>query len=141
MQNRFTFVCISCWCVECYKCLYCTFPKEDSPFRQPLFLLNEQSELQRFVLDWEMSSLRNTLFIPPQIHKKYRLRRNKRIFSLLFGMKILKKLDPYSVFRVSRMLDFDQWLKNALNISDNSSIYNYYGTNRVIIVQFATIMQ
>ena len=25
-------------------------------------------------------------------------------------------------------------LQNALNISDNSSIYNYYGTNRVIIV-------
>ena len=32
-------------------------------------------------------------------------------------------------------------LQNALNISDKSSIYNYYGTNRVIIVQFATIMQ
>ena len=31
-------------------------------------------------------------------------------------------------------------LQNALNISDNSSIYNYYGANRVIIVQFATIM-
>ena len=56
-------------------------------------------------------------------------------------MNILKKLDHYSVFRVSRMLGFDQCLKNALNISDNSSIYNYYGTNRVIIVQFATIMQ
>ena len=49
-------------------------------------------------------------------------------------MNILEKLDHHSVFRVSRMLSFDQWLQNALNISDNRSIYNYYGTNRVIIV-------
>ena len=55
-------------------------------------------------------------------------------FSLFFGMNILKKVDHYSVFRVSRMLSSDQWLQNALNISDNSSIYNCYGTNRVIIV-------
>ena len=41
-------------------------------------------------------------------------------------MNILEKSDHYSVFRVSRMLSFDQWLQNALNTSDNSSIYNYY---------------
>ena len=41
LQNRFTFVCISCWCVECYKCLHCTFPKEDSPKVAVHFLFNK----------------------------------------------------------------------------------------------------
>jgi len=68
--------------------------------RATLIFIKEKSELHRFVLDCEMSSL-------------------------LFGMNILEKLDHYSVFRVSRMLSFDQWLQNALNTSDNSSIYNY----------------
>ena len=81
-----------------------------------------------------MPFLRKAPFISPRIHEKYQLRRNKRLFSLFFGMNILEKSDHYSVFRVSRMLSFDQWLQNALNISDSSSIYNYYGTNRVIIV-------
>ena len=110
------------------------FPKRIVPHWAPLIFIKEKSELQRFVLDYEMSSLRNTLFIPPQIHKKYRLRRNKRLFFFVFRYEYPKKLDHYSVFRVSRILSFDQWLQNAINISDNSSIYNYYGTNRVIIV-------
>ena len=83
VQNRFTLICVPCWCVECYKCLYCTFPKEDS----------------------------HTLGDP------YFYKRKIRIAAICLG------------------------LQNALNISDNSSIYNYYGTNKVIIVQFATIMQ
>ena len=76
LQNRFTFIYVPCWCVECYKCLYCTFPKEDSPV----------------------------------------------------------KGDPYFYKRKIRIAAICLVLQNALNISDNSSIYNYYGTNRVIIV-------
>ena len=83
LQNRFTFICVSCWCVECYKCLYCTFPKEDSPRKVAYFFY----------------------------------KRKIRIAAICLG------------------------LQNALNISVNRSIYNYYGKNRVIIVQFATIMQ
>ena len=76
LQNRFTFICVSCWCVECYKCLYCTFPKEDSPVRSPAFFYKSKVGIAAICLG----------------------------------------------------------LQNALNISDNSSIYNYYGINRVIIV-------
>ena len=116
------------------KRLCCTLLKEDSPIWATLIFIKEKSELQRFVLDCEKSSLRNTLFIPPQIHKNIDCGEINGFFSLFFGMNILEKLDYYSVFRVSRMLSFDQWLQNALNISDNSSIYNYHGTNRAIIV-------
>ena len=76
LQNRFTLICVSCWCVECYKCLCCTFPKEDSPTVATLIFY----------------------------------KRKVGIAAICLG------------------------LQNALNISDNSSIYNYYGTNRVIIV-------
>ena len=42
--------------------------------------------------------------------------------------------DPYFYKRKIRIAVIYLGLQNALNISDNSSIYNYYGTNRVIIV-------
>ena len=92
VQNRFTFICVPCWCVECYKCLYCTFPKEDSPAWATLIFIKEKSELQRFVLDYEMSSLRNTLFISPRIHEKYQLRRNKRLFFFIFRYEYPRKI-------------------------------------------------
>ena len=45
--------------------------------------------------------------------------------------------DPYFYKRKIRIAAICLGLQGA----HNSSIYNYYGTNRVIIVQFATIMQ
>ena len=51
LQNRFTLIYVPCWCVECYKWLYCTLPKEDSPLRATLIFIKEKSELLRFYLN------------------------------------------------------------------------------------------
>lgn len=57
LQNRFTFICVSYWCIECYECLYCAFPKEDSSSRTILIFIKEKSKLLRFVFNFRMSIL------------------------------------------------------------------------------------
>ena len=56
-----------------------------------------------------------------------------------FCLTLLKEDGPYGSYaffykRKIRIAAICLGLQNALNISDNRSIYNYYGTNRVIIV-------
>ena len=92
LQNRFTFICVSCWCVECYKCLYCTFPKEDSPSWATLIFIKEKSELQWFVLDCEMSFLNKTSFnFPANIYSVLIPGKLNDLFLCFFGVNILKK--------------------------------------------------
>ena len=56
------------------------------------------------------------------------------VCTVLFPKRIVHEVVCFFYKRKIRIAAICLVLQNALNISDNSSIYNYYGTNRVIIV-------
>ena len=57
-----------------------------------------------------------------------------RVCAVHFSKRIVLSVVCFFYKRKIRIAAICLGLQNALNTSDNSSIYNYYGTNRVIMV-------
>ena len=88
---------------------------QDAPFELKVMFCTKSRFTYYFVLYWVRERYEHSHYIlPKEGHPKWA--------TLIF------------IKRTIRIATICLGLQNALNISDNRSIYNYYGTNRVIIV-------